>query len=70
MKNRLAEARYDWGLLVVLIAVEMDKRKWLHLCHGKPPKMVHERVLERCRTDHEELQALLTELIISAGWQN
>ena len=32
IKFQQADPKYDWGLLVVLLAVEMDKKKWTQLC--------------------------------------
>lgn len=65
-----AAPQYDWGLLVVLLAIEMDKKNWIRLCgNTQPQKMVLELVLQRCCTEHQGLQALFNDLIVAAGWK-
>ena len=69
IKFQPAAPQYDWGLLVVLLATEMDKKNWMRLCGStQPQKMVLERVLHACRTEHQGLQALFNDLIVAAGW--
>lgn len=69
MNKQLAHPRYDWGLLVVLLAIEMDKKNWLKLCtKTEPKKMVRELVLQKCCSEHQGLQALFNDLMVGAGW--
>ena len=64
-----AAPQYDWGLLVVLLATEMDKKNWTQLFgNTEPRKMVLELVLQTCHTEHQGLQALFNDLIVAAGW--
>ena len=66
-----ADPKYDWKLLLVLLAVEMDKKNWIGLCgNTEPQKMLLEHVLQRCHTGHKDLQALFDELVVAAGWDN
>ena len=45
IKFQQADPKYDWGLLVVLLAVEMDKKNWNQLCGDtEPQKMILQRV--------------------------
>ena len=32
IKLQLAAPQYDWGLPVVLLVIDMDKKKWVQLC--------------------------------------
>jgi len=53
-----ADAKYDWGLLVVLIAVELGKQHLADLSGNSVPARVQRPlVLERCRA-----------VINKAGW--
>lgn len=71
IKFQQADPKYDWGLLLVLLAVEMDRKNWIWLCgNTEPRKMILELVLQRCHTDHQDLQALFDELVVIAGWDN
>ncbi len=70
IKFQQADPKYDWGLLLVL-AVEMDKKNWNQLCSNtEPQKMILQRVLQKCKSDHQDLQALFDELVVAAGWTN
>ncbi len=45
IKFQQADPKYDWGLLLVLLAVEMDKKTWNQLCSNtEPQKMILQRV--------------------------
>ncbi len=70
MRGQQADARYDWGLLVVLIAVELDKRHLADLTGNSAPTRVQlPVVLERCRVIvHMDLKQLVATLINKAGW--
>ncbi len=69
IKFQPAAPQYDWGLLVVLLAIEMDKKNWIRLCgNTEPQKMVLELVLQKCHTEHQGLQALFNDLVVAAGW--
>ena len=71
MRNQTADAKYDWGLLVVLIAVEMGKQQPLtELTGDSAPARVHlPLVLARCKAIvHEKLKQLVQHLIHKAGW--
>jgi len=71
IKFQQADPKYDWGLLLVLLAVEMDKKNWNQLCSNtEPQKMILQRVLQTCKSDHQDLQALFDELVVAAGWTN
>ena len=71
IKFQQADPKYDWGLLLVLLAVEMDKKTWNQLCSNtEPQKMILKRVLQKCKSDHQDLQALFDELVVAAGWKN
>jgi len=71
IKFQQADPKYDWGLLLVLLAVEMDKKNWNQLCSNtEPQKMILQRVLQKCKSDHQDLQALFDELVVAAGWTN
>ena len=49
----------------------MDKRKWIQLCgNTEPQKMVLQHVLQKCKSDHQDLQALFDELVVAAVWEN
>lgn len=64
-----AAPQYDWGLLVLMLATEMDKKNWTRLFgNTEPRKMVLELVQQTCHTEHQGLQALFKILIVSAGW--
>lgn len=70
IKFQPAAPQYDWGLLLVLLAIEMDKKNWIRLCgNTQPQKMVLELVLQTCHTEHQGLQALFNDLIVAAGWE-
>lgn len=70
IKFQPAAAQYDWGLLVVLLAIEMNKKNWIRLCgNTQPQKTVLELVLQTCHTKHQGLQALFNDLILAAGWE-
>ena len=71
MWNQTADAKYDWGLLVVLIAVEMGKQQPLTELTGKatPARVQLPLVLARCRAIvHRELKQLVEQFIHKAGW--
>ena len=71
MRNQIADAKYDWGLLVVLIAVEMGKQQPVIELTGKlaPARVQLPLVLARYRaTVHEKLKQLVEKLIHKAGW--
>ena len=69
IKFQPAAPQYDWGLLVVLLASEMDKKNWTRLFGNTEPwKMVLKLVLQTCHTEHQGLQALFDDLILAAGW--
>ncbi len=71
IKFQQADPKYDWGLLLVLLAVEMDKKTCNQLCSNtEPQKMILKRVLQKCKSDHQDLQALFDELVVAAGWKN
>ena len=71
MRNQTADAKYDWGLLVVLIAVEMRKQQPLTELTGQsaPTRVQLPLVLARCRAIvHRELKQLVEQFIHKAGW--
>ena len=71
MQNQTADAKYDWGLLVVLIAVEMGKQSALTELTGDsaPVRVQLPLVLARCKAIvHEKLKQLVQHLIHKAGW--
>ena len=71
IKFQQAALKYDWGLLVVLLAVEMDKQNWNQLYSNTDPRMMNlKRVLQKCKPDHQDLQALFDKLVAAAGWAN
>ena len=71
IKFQQAAPKYDQGLLVVLLAVEMDKQDWNQLYSNTAPwKMNLKRVLQKCKPDHQDLQALFDKLVAAAGWEN
>ena len=66
IQNQIADAKYNWGLLVVLIAVEMGKQQPLDKLTGNiaPARVQLPLVLARCRAIvHEQLKQL-----VKAGW--
>ena len=67
-----AAAKYDWGLLVVLIAVELGKRRIEDLTGGTQPAkdlVQLSLVLKRCRAVQlSHLKQLLKTFIGRAGW--
>ena len=70
MMGQQADAKYDWGLLVVLIAVELDKQQFANLGGNSVPARVQlPLVLERCRAvTHMNLKQLVGTFINKAGW--
>ena len=71
MRNQTADAKYDWGLLVVLIAVAMGKQQPLTELTGDsaPARVQLPLVLARCKAIvHEKLKQLIQHLIHKAGW--
>ena len=71
MRNQTADAKYDWGLLVVLIAVEMGKQQPLTELTGEsaPARVQLPLVLARCRAIvHRDLKQLVEQFIHKAGW--
>lgn len=71
MRNQTADAKYDWGLLVVLIAVEMGKQQPLTELTGQsaPARVQLPLVLARCRAIvHRELKQLVEQFVHKAGW--
>ena len=70
MRGHQADAKYDWGLLVVLIAVELGKRHIEDLTGGtEPAKVQLSLLLERCRAVQlTDLKHLLSTFIGRAGW--
>ena len=70
IKLQQADPKYNWGLLVVLLAVGMEGKNWIQLCGDtEPQKMILQRVLQTCKPDHQNLQALFDELVVTAGWK-
>ncbi len=70
MRGQQADARYDWGLLVVLIAVELGKQRVTDLTGNSVPARVQlPLVLEKCRAIVDiELKQLVETFINKAGW--
>ena len=71
MRNQAADAKYDWGLLVVLIAVELGKQQAFIELTGDsvPAKVQLPLVLARCRAIvHKELKQLVEQFLHKAGW--
>jgi len=71
MQNQIADAKYDWGLLVVLIAVEMGKQQPLIELTGDsaPARVQLPLVLARYRAiAHGKLKQLVEKFIHKAGW--
>jgi hypothetical protein len=71
MLHQYAEAKYDWGLLLVLIAVEVDKAGYQQLLGSSPPASVQKDLvldLLARRVDTPELQQLIKEVRDAAGW--
>ena len=71
IRNQTADAKYDWGLLVVLIAVEMRKQQPLTELTGAsaPARVQLPLILARCRDIvHRELKQLVEQFIHKAGW--
>ncbi|KAK9810044.1 hypothetical protein WJX72_003902 [[Myrmecia] bisecta] len=67
--HQLAEPKYDWGLLVVLVANELDKANLIGLTGGGNGGVVKDLVLARCaKVKHAGLRDLLSQLIKDAGW--
>jgi hypothetical protein len=66
-----AQPKHDWGLLVVLLAVELDKANTRGLVGDSSPQKVQmDLLLARCQTvTHAGLKALLRELVSNAGWE-
>ncbi|KAK9824415.1 hypothetical protein WJX72_010118 [[Myrmecia] bisecta] len=65
-----AEPKYDWGLMVVLLAMEIDKANWSALTGASSPaKIQKELLLAQCqRATHTGLKQLLAELLKDAHW--
>ena len=71
MWSQTADAKYDWGLLVVLIAVEMGKQQpFTELTGDSAPARVQlPLVLARCKAIvHEKLKQLVQQFLHKAGW--
>ena len=71
MRNQTADAKYDWGLLVVLISVEMGKQQPRTELTGDsaPARVQIPLVLARCKAIvHEKLKQLVQHFIHKAGW--
>ena len=70
MRGQPADPRFDWGLLVVLIAAELRKQNTDHITGNTAPAKVQlHLVLETCSTIQDtELHELAAKLISKAGW--
>ena len=71
MRNQTADAKYDWGLLVVLIAVKMGKQQPLTELIGDsaPVRVQLPLVLARCKAIvHEKLKQLVQQFFHKVGW--
>lgn len=72
MYNQAAEAHYDWSLLLVMIAVEVDKAGWQQQLLGssQAAQVQKDRVLDllQRRVTTPALQQLIVEVRSAAGW--
>ena len=73
MRSQTADAKYDWGFLVVLIAVEMGKQQPLTELTGDsaPARVQLPLVLARCKAIiyiHEKLKQLVQQFLHKGGW--
>jgi hypothetical protein len=70
IRNEKADPKYDWGLLVVLIAVELDKAGYQKLTgNSDPAKVQLDMVLAECdKVQHTRLKGLISDLVLKAGW--
>ena len=73
MRNQPADAKYDWGLLVVLIATEMGKQQPLTELTGNstPARVQLPLILARCEAiEHIKLKhlVLVDRFVHRAGW--
>ena len=68
IKGELAEPKYDWGLLAVLLAVELNKADISVLTGDiEPAKVQRDLLLERCElATHAGLKELLKGLLKDA----
>ena len=63
-----AAAKYDWGLLVVTLAVLLEKENLGPVMQDER-RMSRVKVVERCRAvGHTRLLALLQQIVGWAGW--
>lgn len=68
MLHQQAHPRFDWGLLLVLVAVELDKCNFKDLRPGGARVQQH-LVLQRLETIHDkQLKELVTKLRNLADW--
>lgn len=70
MRGQPADAKFDWGLLVVLIATELRKKNTDHIT-GKtdPAKVQLHLVLQTCSAISDtKLKELVAKFIGKAGW--
>jgi len=67
--RRLAEPEIDWGLLLVTLAILLDKDNLSQLQNDSGTAMDKAKVLSRCASVvHQQLSQLLAKLIRLAGW--
>lgn len=73
MLNETAHERFDWGLLVVLLVVQIARPDWRRIMtednEGQDVPSI-ERIMEVChRESHQDLRVLLQQLVARAEWQ-
>ena len=70
MRGQPADAKFDWGLLVVLIAAELRKKNTDHITGNTVPAKVQlHLVLETCNAISDtKLKELVAKFVSKAGW--
>lgn len=70
MQGQPADAKFDWGLLVVLIAAELHKKNSDHITGNTiPAKVQRHLVLETCNAISDtKLKVLVAKFVGKAGW--
>ena len=70
MPGQPADAKYDWGLLVVVIAAELRKKNTDHITgHTEPAKVQLHLVLDTCHAISDtKLKELVAKFVGKAGW--
>lgn len=70
MRGQPADAKFDWGLLVVLIAADLRKKITDHITgNTEPAKVQLHLVLETCHAISDtKLKELVAKFVGKAGW--